>query len=449
MLSDFLAEKFLDVLLSKSTWSKKPTTLYFALFKTTPADDGTGGTEITGSGYARVPVAVHVDSWNIAGGEAKNAAPLVWPSATADWGTVLSIGIYTAATGGTFLAAIPLAAGVDIDQFNQFRVETEGLTLWLDGSFSTYAANILLSYWLEGTALPNIPTIWAGLCTGLNAAGLPDGEPMVWSYERKGITNNTGNFPAAASRAKTINNTHTFISTPNAWPQVTNLLLSDGFLGHRVTSLAASNFIVVTANQFQNTERVVFVRHDLGTATIDASVMWPNRVFFVRDRATTQFKIAATSGGAAVAVASVAIGQTTTAPTAYACDAASITCASTNGSSDIASTAHGLVVGDMLALCPLDFGSPGSTTYPTTIALNTSPTAAQHLLFVVDATDNTFKVSTTKGGAALSAGSSQNFAVTRINQGRALICGPLTSALNLLAGDTAQIPDDSLTISLD
>lgn len=449
MLSDFLAEKLLDVLLSKGTWSKKPTTLYFSLFKTTPADDGTGGTEVSGSGYARVAVAVHVDSWNIANGEAKNASPLVWPSATADWGTVLSIGIHTASTGGTFLAVIPLATGVNIDQFNQFRVETDGLTLWLDGSFSTYAANILLSYWLEGTALPNIPTVYAGLCSGLNAAGLPEGEPLVWSYERKPITNNTGNFPAAVDRAKSINNTQAWLTAFNTWPQVTHLLLSADYMAHKVTQLQASNLIAFTANLFQNTDRIVFVRADLGTATIDGSVMWPNRVFFVRDRTTTQAKIAATSGGAVVAVASVAIGQSTTAPTAFSCDPASITCAATSGSADIAATAHGLNIGDMVALCPLDFGSPGGTTYPTVIALNTSPTAAQHLLFVVDAADNTFKVSTTKGGAALTAGSSQSFAVTRLNQGRALICGPLTSALNLLSGDTAQIPDDSLTISLD
>ena len=51
--------------------------------------------------------------------------------------------------------------------------------------------------------------------------------------------------------------------------------------------------------------------------------------------------------------------------------------------------------------------------------------------------------------STVTATSSASFAVCRINQGQALISGSLTSALNLLGGDTAQIPDDQLTISLD
>jgi len=38
-------------------------TTYVALFTTNPADDGTGGTEVTGTGYARVAVTSSSGNW--------------------------------------------------------------------------------------------------------------------------------------------------------------------------------------------------------------------------------------------------------------------------------------------------------------------------------------------------------------------------------------------------
>ena len=161
---------------------------------------------------------------------------------------------------------------------------------------------------------------------------------------------------------------------------------------------------------------------------------------FVRDRSALAFKVASTSGGAELAITTPAAAAQ--APTGYLCDAASIAVSATSGSANLAATAHGLHVGDIVAFCPNDFASPGGTTYPTTLALNTSPTAAQELRWVVAATDNTFQLAASAGGAALTPGTSPNFSELSYH-------GDMTNALNIAVSDTAQILDDSYTLTLD
>lgn len=452
MLTNFLENKFLDILFGRGGWSGKPTSLYMALFTTTPGDDGTGGVEVAGSGYARVAVSVAAGTkWTVAAGSATNAEAITWNVASASWGNIASIGIYSALSGGTLLAVIPLSLSVQVDQFNQFKIDTGGLSLTIAGAVGTYAANAFLNHWLNGVAMPVIANIYVALGLGVTADGVVDSEPLTYGYERKGIVNSSGNFPAAASGSKAINNTHAFqTNSTNAWPQVTHMCLMDTFWGQRVASTQNSvNTITTTStNLFQNGDRVVFIKHDLSTTQVEGSTLYPNRVFFVRDRTSTTFKAAATSGGSALVLAA-ATPSASVGPTAYLCDAASIAVTATSGSAALAATAHGLKVGDIVAFCPNDFASPASTTYPTTLALNTSPTAAQEIRFVVAVTDDTFQLSATRGGSALTPGSSQSFSVCRLNRGNVLWQGAMTNALNIASGDTAQVLDDSMSLTLD
>ena len=86
MLTNFLENKFLDILFGRGGWSGKPTSLYMALFTTTPGDDGTGGVEVAGSGYARVAVSVAAGTkWTVAAGSATNAEAITWNVASASW----------------------------------------------------------------------------------------------------------------------------------------------------------------------------------------------------------------------------------------------------------------------------------------------------------------------------------------------------------------------------
>lgn len=75
-----------------------PTTLYLALYTAAPTDAG-GGTEVSGGAYARQSFTLTVAS----GGASSNGADITFPTATANWGTVVAVGIFDALTAGNLL----------------------------------------------------------------------------------------------------------------------------------------------------------------------------------------------------------------------------------------------------------------------------------------------------------------------------------------------------------
>jgi hypothetical protein len=78
---------------------------YVALFTVAGVDAGTGFTEPSVGSYARHATAA-VD-WNSASGSGpsliSNANTLTFPTATADWGTIIAFGLYDALTAGNLL----------------------------------------------------------------------------------------------------------------------------------------------------------------------------------------------------------------------------------------------------------------------------------------------------------------------------------------------------------
>ncbi len=74
---------------------------HLGLFTVTPADDGTGGTEVTGGSYARVAVTQNATNWPAyAAGLKQLAVAQTYAQASADWGDVVSWGLFDASTGG-------------------------------------------------------------------------------------------------------------------------------------------------------------------------------------------------------------------------------------------------------------------------------------------------------------------------------------------------------------
>ena len=77
-----------------------PITPYLALFTVAPTDS-TAGTEVSGGSYARVSSA---GKWAApASGSpssVSNNATITFPTATGSWGTVVSVGIFDALSGG-------------------------------------------------------------------------------------------------------------------------------------------------------------------------------------------------------------------------------------------------------------------------------------------------------------------------------------------------------------
>lgn len=84
-----------------SVLTTTPITPWIALFTVAPTDS-TGGTEVTGGSYARTTSAA---KWAAPSGTTSvttNAA-VTFPTASANWGTVVAFAIMTASSGGTIL----------------------------------------------------------------------------------------------------------------------------------------------------------------------------------------------------------------------------------------------------------------------------------------------------------------------------------------------------------
>lgn len=81
-------------------------TIYAALFTVAPADDGTGGTEVSAGDYSRKAVTFSAAS----GGATANTGSLDFVgSAASAWGTLVFIGLYNASTSGTYIGGGPIS----------------------------------------------------------------------------------------------------------------------------------------------------------------------------------------------------------------------------------------------------------------------------------------------------------------------------------------------------
>lgn len=127
-ITTFLRNKLLEHSLGKSSWTM-PTAVYAALYTVTPTISG-GGTEVVGSGYARI-----VTAWGTAiAGSIVNTNTIRFPAASgagANWGNIEAIGLLDAATSGNLLWFGPTSAIVTVDTGDDFRIAPGALTVTL------------------------------------------------------------------------------------------------------------------------------------------------------------------------------------------------------------------------------------------------------------------------------------------------------------------------------
>jgi hypothetical protein len=159
-------------------------TAYVALFTAVGTDAGTGFTEPAVGSYARVATAAA--DWNSASGSApsqiSNANTLTFPTATADWGSIIAMGLYDAVTAGNLLA-------------------------W--DYFGNYA-------WLPATVSAASPAVITAKAHGFSAADL-----VEWSIEYGGVnptfsqSNFTGQLTVASPSTDTftVTNAATAVNT--------------------------------------------------------------------------------------------------------------------------------------------------------------------------------------------------------------------------------------------
>lgn len=113
--TDYLENKMIDWFFRGQAFTP-PVTFYVGLFTSSPSDSA-GGTEVSTSttGYSRPSIAASLA--NFAGtqgagstvassgtsGTTSNNVDIVFPQATANWGTVVAFGLFDAPSGGNLL----------------------------------------------------------------------------------------------------------------------------------------------------------------------------------------------------------------------------------------------------------------------------------------------------------------------------------------------------------
>lgn len=129
--SDYLENKLLDLIFGNVAYSI-PATLYMAAFTAAPTDAG-GGTEVSGGSYARASITNNTTNFpSASGGSKANGTVVSFPAATADWGTVVAIGLYDAASAGNLLAWATLATNKSVANGDTLQVGVGALTATLD-----------------------------------------------------------------------------------------------------------------------------------------------------------------------------------------------------------------------------------------------------------------------------------------------------------------------------
>lgn len=122
--SNYLENKVLLHVFGATAYTA-PTTLYLALYTVAPDDTG-GGTEVSGTSYARQTVA-----FTVVNDTASNTSAVEFPTAGSSWGTVVAVGIFDASTSGNLLAYGNLTSSKTIASGDVFRVPAGDLDITL------------------------------------------------------------------------------------------------------------------------------------------------------------------------------------------------------------------------------------------------------------------------------------------------------------------------------
>ena len=254
MNSIFTRNKILDRVFGRISWTTKPDTIYLSLLTTGPSSEsGEGIVEVAGNGYARVGVAANTTNWGdqdsgnaLASGRGKlygmvNKLQVTWARATSTWGEVQHIGFHTAASGGTYLGSVPLAAPVLVAAASTFRIAAGKLRFKMGAAFTPYAADQILNWLFRGVALGEPANYHVALGTALteaateNGAGTSDDTYAVTftelsggAYARRSIPNTSGRWPNAADAAKSnAGATLAFTAASGTWSEALFYALFD------------------------------------------------------------------------------------------------------------------------------------------------------------------------------------------------------------------------------
>lgn len=130
-LSNYLENLIANNVLGQAAMPAIPN-LYFALFTAGPTDSG-GGTEVSGTAYARVNLTNNTTNFPTATtGLKQNATAITFPTAGASWGTATHWGVFDASSSGNLLFHGALDSAKAIDTGDAFSFPIATLSIQLD-----------------------------------------------------------------------------------------------------------------------------------------------------------------------------------------------------------------------------------------------------------------------------------------------------------------------------
>jgi hypothetical protein len=195
----YLANIALNLALKGTAYPSKPTNLYFGLLTSMPTSAG-GGTEVSGSGYARVLQTATAAAANFemtlgandsatAGNHLFNAKVIQWNRPLASWGSVVAFGIYDAISGGNLLMYEPLPTGVAIDAYQRPFFAIRSLEFSIGGSCGAHLEQAFLNHLLRGVTFTSMTaTLRAALGTAAGSStGFPNEVTVTTHYTRPAI----------------------------------------------------------------------------------------------------------------------------------------------------------------------------------------------------------------------------------------------------------------------
>jgi hypothetical protein len=124
-ISNYLENALINAVLRNIPYTS-PAAVYLALYTSDPTDANTG-TEVTGGSYQRQQITFGAPN----DGMVSNSNEILFPVATANWGTVTHIGILDAATGGNLLFYGAVTTPKTISTNDQLKINAGDISITL------------------------------------------------------------------------------------------------------------------------------------------------------------------------------------------------------------------------------------------------------------------------------------------------------------------------------
>lgn len=160
--SNYFENLMLNTMRSQSATA--PAGLYLALFLSNPGDDGTSGTEISYSGYARQPITFSTPAASGNGLVTQNTDLISFPEATVSAGNVSFVAVFDATTNGNMYLYGQLDTPLTV-QSGVSPVFRAGTVKWIwSGNLTNYYRTIFINY-LRGSDLVGFSP-YIALCNG-------------------------------------------------------------------------------------------------------------------------------------------------------------------------------------------------------------------------------------------------------------------------------------------